>query len=85
MNDTADLSSQSLSAKKTHFAVLAIGATARAMSLTETEVYNRLKRYDLIKKLLFDCYDTLHAESIAGVVWNVQQALMNWQLKEQQS
>jgi hypothetical protein len=32
---------------------------------------------------LIDCYDTLHAESIDGVVWNVEQALKNWELREQ--
>ena len=42
---------------------------------TATELFNRLKRHGLIRRLLIDCYDTLHAESIDGVVWNVQEAL----------
>ena len=58
--------------RKTQFATLAIGATARQMGITATELHNRL-----------DCYDTLHAESIDGVVWNVEQALKNWELREQ--
>ena len=45
-------------------------------------LYNRLKRHGLVRTLLFDCYDTLHAESIDGVVWNVQEALKNWDAKE---
>ena len=67
--------------RKTQFATLAIGATAKHMGITATELHNRPKRYGLVRKLLFDCYDTLHAESIDGVVWNVEQALKNWDMK----
>lgn len=52
------------------------------MGITSTELYNRLKQHGLIRRLLLDCYDTLHAESIDGVVWNVQEALKNWDAKE---
>ena len=54
------------------------------MGITATELHNRLKRHGLVRRLLLDCYDTLHAESIEGVVWNVQEALKNWELREQQ-
>ncbi|MBR5697940.1 MAG: DUF3791 domain-containing protein [Prevotella sp.] len=64
------------------FATLAIGATAQHMGITATELHNRLKRHGLVKRLLFDCYDTLHTESVNGVVWNVQEALRNWEAKE---
>lgn len=67
----------------TQFAALAIGATAKQMGITTTELHNRLKRHGLVKRLLFDCYDTLHTESIEGVVWNVQEALRNWDKKEE--
>ena len=70
------------SVPQTQFVTLAIGATAQRMGITSTELYNRLKRHGLIRRLLLDCYDTLHAESIDGVVWNVQEALKNWDLKE---
>ena len=69
--------------RKTQFATLAIGATAKQMGITATELHNRLKRYGLVRRLLFDCYDTLHAESIDGVVWNVQEALKNWEQRKQ--
>lgn len=72
----------SLTPKQIQFATLAIGATAKQMGISSTEVFNRLQRHNLIQKLLFDCYDTLHAESIDGVVWNVMQALENWEKKE---
>ena len=68
--------------RQTQFVTLAIGATARRMGITATELHNRLKRHGLVKRLLLDCYDTLHAESIDGVVWNVQEALKNWDAKE---
>jgi hypothetical protein len=64
------------------FVTLAIGATAKQMGITTTELYNRMKRFNLVQRLLFDCYDTLHAESIDGVVWNIQEALKNWELRE---
>lgn len=66
-----------LSDRKIHFAVLAIGATAKEMNVSPTSLYNRLNRFGLVQRLLFDCYDTLHTESINGVVWNVREALKN--------
>ena len=71
-----------ISVPQTQFATLAIGATAQRMGITATELFNHLKHHGLVKRLLFDCYDTLHAESIDGVVWNVQEALKNWDEKE---
>ena len=68
--------------RKIQFATLAIGATANSMGITATELHNRLKRHGLIQHLLFDCHDTLHTESIEEVVWNVKEALKNWELKE---
>lgn len=68
--------------QQTQFATLAIGATAQHMGITATELFNRLKHHNLVRRLLFDCYDTLHTESIDGVVWNVQEALKNWEEKE---
>lgn len=67
---------------QTQFITLAIGATAQRMGITSTELFNRLKRQGLVRRLLFDCYDTLHAESIDGVAWNIQEALKNWEAKE---
>lgn len=67
---------------KTQFVTLAIGASAQHMGISATELHNRLKRHDLVRKLLIDCYDTLHTESIDGVVWNVTEALKNWEAKE---
>ena len=48
------------SIQQTQFITLAIGATAQRMGITATELYNRLKRHGLVRRLLIDCYDTLH-------------------------
>ena len=69
--------------QQTQFITLAIGATAQRMGITATELHNRLKRHGLVRRLLIDCYDTLHAESIDVVVWNVQEALKNWETREE--
>ena len=68
--------------QRTQFITLAIGATARHMGITATELHNRLKRHGLVQRLLLDCYDTLHTENIDGVFWNIQEALKNWDEKE---
>ncbi len=69
--------------QKVQFVTLAIGATAKSMGISAKELHNRLKKHGLIRYLLFDCYDTLHTESIDGVVWNVKEALKNWELKKE--
>ena len=73
-----------MTAPQTQFVTLAIGATAQRMGITDTELFNRLKSHGLVRRLLFDCYDTLHTESIEGVVWNLQEALKNWEKKEKE-
>ena len=72
-----------MSIQQAQFITLAIGATAQRMGITATELHNRLKQHGLVRRLLIDCYDTLHAESIDGVVWNVQEALKNWEAREE--
>ena len=71
-----------MSIQQTQFITLAIGATSQRMGITATELHNRLKQHGLVRRLLIDCYDTLHAESIDCVVWNVQEALKNWEARE---
>ena len=71
------------SIQQTQFITLAIEVTAQRMGITATELHNRLKQHGLVRRLLIDCYDTLHAESIDGVVWNVQEALKNWEAREE--
>ena len=44
-----------LTVAQTQFIALAIGATAQRMGISATELFNRLKRYDLVRKLLGTC------------------------------
>ena len=81
MHKLNDLSMAQSTITQAQFTALAIGATAKDMGITATELYNRLKRVGLIKRLLIDCYDVLHTESINGVIWNVKEALKNWEAK----
>ena len=67
------------SIQQTQFITLAIAAPAQRMRLP----HNLLKQHGLVRRLLIDCYDTLHAESIDGVVWNVQEALKSWEAREE--
>ena len=71
------------SIQQTQFITLAIGVTAHRMGITATELHNRLKQHGLVRRLLIDFYDTLHAESIDGMVWNVQESLKNWEAREE--
>lgn len=68
--------------RQVQFVTLAIGATAQRMGISASELFNRLKRQGLVKRLLLDCYDSLHVESVEGVVWNVQEALKNWEARK---
>ena len=74
-------SQDTLQQRKIHFAVMAIEAAAEKMGISSMEMYNRLKRVDLIEQLLFDCYEVLHSQSIKHVAENVIEALSNWEKK----
>ena len=60
---------------------MAIEAAAEKMGISSMEMYNRLKRVDLIEQLLFDCYEVLHSQSIKHVAEDVIEALSNWEKK----
>lgn len=62
-------------ALKVHFATMAVEATAADLGIPPERLYLCLERAGIVKGLLFDCYDTLHSESLEGVVWNVKEAL----------
>ena len=64
------------------FTVLAIEASAQKMGISPSEMRKRLDKVGLIKRLIQDCYDTLHTESQEAVAKNVFEALKNWERKE---
>ena len=74
-------SQDTLQQRKIHFAVMAIEAAAEKMGISSMEMYNRLKRVDLIEQLMFDCNEGLHSQSIKHVAEDVIEALSNWEKK----
>ena len=74
-------SQDTLQQLKIHFEVMDIEAAAEKMGISSMEMYNRLKRVDLIEQLLFDCYEVLHSQSIKHVAEDVIEALSNWEKK----
>lgn len=61
------------------FTVLAIEASARKMGISPSEMRMRLDKVGLIKSLIQECYETLHAESREAVASDVVEALKNWE------
>ena len=65
--------------RKIHFAVMAIEASAKKANISGKEMYERLKRQDLIHQRLFRYYDQLHTQSLQWVVDDTLEALENWE------
>ncbi len=64
------------------FTVLAIEASAQKMGISPSEMRRRLDKVGLIKRLIQDCYETLHTESREAVANDVVEALKNWEREE---
>ena len=60
---------------KIHFAVMAIEASAKKMRISPMEMRRRLEKVGLVRRLLLDCYDVMHTQSLRNVV----EALRNWE------
>ena len=71
--------------QKIHFAVMAIEASAKKAHLSGKEMYDRLKRQDLIHKRLFRHYEQLHTQSLDWVTDDIIETLHNWELEEKES
>lgn len=63
------------------FVATCIEATARTLGVSYKEVYDRMKRLDLIDNYLYPCYDVLHTESRENIVQNVLECMDNWERK----
>lgn len=73
---------EELDYQKIHFAVMAIESSARLMGISANEMRERLEKTNLISRLLFDCYDTMHTQSLEHVAEDVVKALKNWEEKQ---
>lgn len=49
------------------------------MNISPMEMYQRLKRVDLFKRLVLDCYDVMHTQSLKHVSEDLVEALSNWE------
>ncbi len=67
--------------RATHFAVMAIEAAAAKSNISPMEMHRRLERVDLIGRLLYGHYDTMHTLSIDHVADDVITALHNWEAR----
>lgn len=65
--------------KKIHFAIMAIEASAKKQNISGSEMYNRLKKQDLIRLRLIKHYDLLHTQSLQWVVEDTIETLENWE------
>lgn len=59
--------------------MMAIEASAKKANISGKEMYERLKRQDLIHQRLFRYYDQLHTQSLQWVVDDTLEALGNWE------
>lgn len=68
---------------KIHFAVMAIEAGAKEMKISPMEMYRRLEKVNLLQRLVLDCYDVMHTQSLQHVAEDLAKALRNWERREE--
>lgn len=66
---------------KLAFAASCVEGAARKLGVPYIEVYERMKRVDLIDKYILKHYDTLHTESREYLIEDVIECLNNWENK----
>ena len=66
---------------RTIFAASCVESVAVALNQPATEVYQRMKRVNLIDGYIFPCYEVLHSESRENVTQDIIQTLELWEQK----
>lgn len=66
---------------KLAFAAQCVEGTARKLGVPYIDVYNRMKKVDLINKFILPHYDMLHTESYEYLIEDVIECLTNWEKK----
>lgn len=66
---------------KLAFAASCVEGAARKLGVPYIEVYNRMKKVDLINKYILPHYDMLHTESREYLIDDVIECLTNWEKK----
>ena len=63
------------------FAASCVESVAIALQQPAAEVYQRMKRVNLIDEYIFPCYEVLHSESRENVTQDIIQTLELWEQK----
>jgi small-conductance mechanosensitive channel len=66
---------------KLAFAASCIEGAARKLGVSYIEIYERMRKVDLINKFILPHYDTLHTESREYLIEDVIECLTNWEKK----
>jgi hypothetical protein len=64
------------------FVATCVEATARFLNTSYPEVYQRMKRVDLIERFILPHYETLHSESRENLAEVMVECLNNWEGKK---
>ena len=64
---------------KLAFAAQCVEGTARKLGVPYIEVYERMRKVDLINKFILPHYDTLHTKSKEYLIEDVIECLTNWE------
>ena len=57
------------------FASSCVESVARRLQVPATDVYDRMKRVELFRDLIYPCYDTLHTQSREIITEDILEAL----------
>ena len=79
-----ELKQRTLADNQMEFAIIALEAAAKKMSISPSEMHRRLQKQDLIKKRLFRHYDLLHTQSIQWVADDLIETLTNWEAEDEE-
>ena len=66
---------------KLAFAASCVEGAARKLGVAYIEVYERMKKVELIDNYILQHYDTLHTESREYLIEDVIECLNNWEKK----
>lgn len=64
------------------FVATCIETTARWLGKSYKEVYQRMKRVDMIEQYILPHYETLHTESRENLAKGLVECLNNWEAKK---
>ena len=67
---------------KLAFAASCVEGAARKLGVPYIEIYERMRKVDLINKFILPHYDTLHTESREYLIEDVIECLTNWEKKD---